>query len=124
MEFQITAAIPVILKAEDIDDIMMAALDGGITYWCREAEVVGEYRGVLASEQISRGGTLRLHDAESSDVWELTRDKFIEGFKRWLEEGFVDTGVLVGGQIDTSEIDAYRADSIVQLALFGELVFG
>ena len=117
MEFQFTAAISVILKAEDIDDIMMAALDGGITYWCREAEVVGEYRGVLASEQISRGGTLRLHDAESSDVWELTRDKFIEG-------GFVDTGVLVGGQIDTSEIDAYRADSIVQLALFGELVFG
>lgn len=124
MEFKLTAAIPVVLKSEDIDDIMYTALNGGIGYWCRRAEVVGEYRGMLASEQISRGGTLRLHDAESSDVWELTRDKFIEGFRQWLEQGSSETGVLIGGDVDTGAIDAECADAIVQFALFGEVVFG
>ncbi len=43
---------------ECIDDIMATALEGGITYWCDDAEVVGDYLGEYASEQISRGGTL------------------------------------------------------------------
>lgn len=124
MEFKFTAAIPVVLKPEDIDDIMVTALEGGITYWCGKAEVVGGYLGKYASEQISRGGTLRLHDAESSDVWDLTRDKFIEGFKRWLEDGSSETGVLIGDEVDTSAIDAECADAIVQFALFGEVTFG
>lgn len=42
---------------QDIDDIMCTALEGGITYWCRRAEVVGgKYLGEYAHEQISRGG--------------------------------------------------------------------
>lgn len=124
MEFKFTAAIPVVLKSEDIDDIMCAALEGGITYWCDRAEVVGKRLGEYASEQISRGGTLRLYDAESCDVWELTCDKLIEGFKCWLEAGSSDTGVLIGDEVDTSAIDAECADAIVQFALFGEVVFG
>lgn len=32
------------LTVEDIDDIMVAALEGGINYWCSEAEVVEERR--------------------------------------------------------------------------------
>lgn len=124
MEFKFTASVPVVLKPEDIDDIMVTALEGGITYWCDEAEVVGGYLGKYASEQISRGGTLRLHDAESSDVWDLTRDKFIEGVKLWLEDGACDTGALIGSKIDTGSIDAECADAIIQFALFGEVTFG
>lgn len=52
---------------QDIDDIMVTALEGGINYWCRKAKVVGEYLGECASDQISRGGSLILYDAESSD---------------------------------------------------------
>ncbi len=61
---------------KDIDDIMCAALEGGITYWCSRAEVVGEYLGEYASEQISKGGELRLYDCESDEVYTLTLDKF------------------------------------------------
>lgn len=32
MEFKFTASVPVVLKPEDIDDIMVTALEGGITY--------------------------------------------------------------------------------------------
>ena len=58
---------------------MCTALEGGINYWCCKAEVVGEYLGEYASEQISRGGELKLYDAEEDEVYTLTLDKLLKG---------------------------------------------
>ena len=126
MAFEIEVQIHVHVTGQDIDDIMSSALDSGITYWCREAEVVGgEYLGEYASEQISRGGSLMLYDAESSDKWELTREKFLNGVKLWIQNGDDQYNALQqDGTLDTGEIDADMADLIVQYALFGKLVFG
>lgn len=62
-EKQVTVSVTleIVLTQEDIDDIMCGALEGGITYWCDEAKVVGDYLGEYGSEQIARGGKLRLH---------------------------------------------------------------
>lgn len=60
---EIKAEISVRISTEDIDDIVTTALEGGICYWCRRAEVKGKYLGEFASEQISRGGVLVLHDS-------------------------------------------------------------
>ena len=59
-KFTVRAQIEVNLSQQDIDDIMVTALEGGINYWCRRAKVVGEYLGEAASDQISRGGSLIL----------------------------------------------------------------
>lgn len=123
--FKITAQINVELSRLDIDDIMLAALTGGITYWCRRVEPIGECRARLASERISRGGGLRLYDSESADVYELDLPKFLSGFKAWLESGGDVYGAVdSSGKVDCSNIDADCADAIVQFAVFGELVFG
>lgn len=120
--FKVCPEIEVELTQQDIDDIMCAALEGGICYWCRKAEVVGDYLGEYASEQISRGGSLLLHDAESAETWELNREKFLKGVKLYFEQG---CHVQVeDGRIDTCDVDANDADCIVQLAIFGEVVFG
>ena len=84
-KYSVSAIINFVVSDEDIDDIMSAALDGGITYWCCKAEVVGEYLGEYASEQISCGGTLRLYDVEDGTVSELTLDKFLNGLRLWIE---------------------------------------
>lgn len=121
-KFEVVAEVRARLTQEDIDDIMVGALEGGINYWCREAEVVGKYLGEYASDQISRGGSLILHDAESSDKWELNLEKFLDGVKRYFEDGChvqVDDGC-----IDAGDIDAGDADCIIQFALFGEVQFG
>ena len=62
-ENQITVSVTleIALTQEDIDDIMCGALEGGINYWCNEVKVVGDYLGEYGSEQIARGGKLRLH---------------------------------------------------------------
>lgn len=112
------------VTSQDIDDIMATALDS-ISYWCRKAEVVGEYLGEYASDQISRGGSLILYDAESSDHWELDLDKLLCGIQKAIEDNwFDDYDWYVDGKLDTTEIDGEVADVIVQLALFDDVVFG
>ena len=124
-EFWGQAIINFKLTEEDIDDIMDTAFEGGINYWCCAAEVVGDYLGEYANEQISRGGKLRLYDAESDDVWELDIEKFMQGFRLWIENGYDQYGaVKANGFVDVCEIDAEMADMIIQYALFGEVVFG
>lgn len=124
-KFEVHAETVFQLTQQDVDDIMVGALEGGINYWCREAEVVGDYLGEYASDQISRGGKLILHDAESSDKWELDLEKFLNGMKLWVQNGDDNYGaVQKDGTVDTCQIDAEMADLIVQYALFGEVVFG
>ena len=73
------------VTSQDIDDIMATALDS-ISYWCRKAKVVGEYLGEYASDQISRGGSLILYDAESNDCWELNLENLLHGIEKAIEE--------------------------------------
>ena len=121
-KYTVRPEIEVNLSQQDIDDIMAVALDGGICYWCRKAEVVGEYLGEYASDQISRGGAPILHDAESAQTWELTLEKFLKGVKLYFEQG---CHVQVeDNAIDTCDIDANDADCIVQFSVFGEVMFG
>lgn len=120
-EIKIERAVRV--TGEDIDDIMVSALEGGIAYWCERCEVVGGYRGTYASEQISRGGTLILHDEDGGHV--LTLETFLRGLRMWLELPDTSLACIDGGDhMDTDAIDAEAADCIVQLALFGEVIYG
>lgn len=114
----VTIYVPMRLSVEDIDDLMSMALDGGITYWCRRAEVNEEdYYGDYASEQIARGGSLTLYDAESEDKWVLTLDKLMHGLVLALENGELTS-------VDPDDWDADTADIVVQLGLFDTIVFG
>ena len=122
-KYSVSAVINFVVSDEDIDDIMSAALDGGITYWCGRAEVVGEYLGEYASEQISRGGTLKLYDVEDGTVSELTLDKFLNGLRLWIENERAFE-LTEAGRLDVGQIDALAADTIIQYALFNDVVFG
>lgn len=112
------------VNAEDIDDIMACALEGGITYWCDEAKVVDEYLGEYASDQISRGGELLLHDMEENEECLLDKKKFLRGLKIFLNNSEGKICKLDSGyEVDPANIDANDADSIIQYAIFGELVY-
>ena len=125
MNYEIKIEKTIKVTQEDIDDIMCSALDGGITYWCHKAEVVGEYLGEYASEQISRGGILLLHDAEEDEVYDLDLNHLLSGIRQAYEGNyFAEYEWCDGKTIDTCQVDAEVADVIVQLALFDEVVYG
>lgn len=122
------------ITQEDIDDIMCTALEGGINYWCRKAEVVGEYLGEYGSEQISRGGTLKLHDSEEDAVYELDKEKLLDGIKMYLEDPEKPYDILESASdsvgcskgefiLDCCMVDAAVADMIIQYALFRTIVY-
>lgn len=121
--FEVNVQIPVVLSEQDIDDIMVSALEGGINYWCWKAEVVGEYLGDYASEQISRGGSLKLYDMESGEKLWLNREKFLNGFKLWFESNGDRYSVIDGNEVDTSRIDGVTADEIIQFAVFDDVIY-
>ena len=136
-EKQVTVSVTleIVLTKEDIDDIMCGALEGGINYWCRKAEVVGDYLGEYASEQIGRGGMLKLYDSEGDKTYELTRDKLLDGIKKYCEDtkrpydimyaGVNSVGCSTGEYgLDCCMVDATVADMIIQYAVMGEIVYG
>ncbi len=111
------------LTEQDINDLMVTALEGGINYWCKKARISkmpeGCTKPMYASDVISKGGTLELYDAESTDKWELTLEKFMNGVKFVCER---DKYTSAEDLIDNHDADT--ADAIVQYALFNEIVFG
>lgn len=117
-------SVEVMVTDQDIDDIIVSALEGGITYWCDDVRVAGEYLGEYASDQISRGGVLYLHDMEDDETYALTRSKFINGLEKYISE---DNSVLEYDDgrfvLDCCNIDAVVANSIIQYALFGEAIY-
>ena len=129
-KFEICIKTTVYLTQQDIDDIMLSAFEGGINYWCWRVVVQGDYLGEYDSEQISRGGKLAVWIDEPFEddktCYMLDRDKFLAGFKLWLEKGgdSYDAIDYSDGFVDCGQIDATCADEIIQYALFGEVVFG
>lgn len=121
--FFIRSTSEVVVTEQDIDDIMATALEGGINYWCDGAEVVGEYLGQYASDQISRDGELMLYDVEECTSYMLTLEMFLNGVVLAIEKGYA-TDWLEGNHIDTCNIDAEAADVIIQMALFGDVIYG
>lgn len=121
LKIEITLSI----SDEDIDDIMCTALEGGITYWCREARMVCDYLGEYASEQISRGGELILVDIESDDEYTLTKQKMLNGIRLAISNHYYeDYKWWNSNGIDTCNVDADVADAIIQLALFEDIIYG
>lgn len=124
-QFKIEITTQLTVTQENIDDIITTAFEGGINYWCKKAEVVGEYLGEYASEQIARGGTVLLYDIENDDVYELTLEKVLSGIKlAYSGHYFSDYEWCNGETIDTYNVDAMVADAIIQLALFDDVIFG
>lgn len=121
----LTIQVKVQLKEKDVDDIMVGSLEGGCTrYWCNRVDVKGAPRQEYASHEIARGGTLIFFDCEEDKTYELDLEKFLTGFKVWLEKGYDRYHAVENGVVDCCNIDAECADSIVQCALFGDIIYG
>lgn len=123
----------VIVTPEDIDDIMVSALEGGITYWANKAKVLEEKRvAEWGHEQIARDGELHIHviepfDQDDTEWYVLTKEKCLKGLEKYLKEPkYSDCLEFVNHElrIDTCYVDADAADTIIQYALFGEIVYG
>lgn len=109
-----TIEIKIEVTDEQIEDIMTSALTGCI-YWADNAYIVvargEEAPDMYNSAAITHGKVLRIHDAETDKWHRLTLTKFLKGLK--LCPAF-----------DYENYDALDAEQVLQMALFGEVVYG
>ena len=114
----------------DVLDILCAALYGGIGYWAVLDNSTDDFEKAPAEESteetcarlLLRGKSIKFEDVESEQSFELTLDKFMIGIEKAVNaEGFniIDDD----GSLDCCNIDSGIADSIIQYAIFGEVIY-
>lgn len=110
----------VIISNQQIDDIMVTALEGGINYWVAGkvrmlTDPTGEFEAgkIYASDLISRGGSIEFTD-DDGEVHQLDKAKFKKGLGMALKDG---------NGFDREDYDASDADRVIQYAVFGKLVY-
>ena len=121
-----------IFSTEDLNDLVVTALEGGINYWCGSAKIKKDTDGtffgvasedqdkvVYASDVVGYGGVLILTDAEDpSEKWELDAENMVKGIEMHCQK----VGMPLSELMDN--YDASDADCIVQFACMGEITFG
>lgn len=105
---------------EEINIIVAMALEGAISNWCSNAEPAGEQLGEELCQQITSGGTILLCDRKSGQDYELTLEKFLKGMQAYLKMHRTD---VCENEIDTGKIESLDADYIIQIALFGRVIY-
>ena len=122
--------ITVNVTESDVLDILCSALCGGIGYWAVLDNTSEDFENAPHDETIEEtcarlllsGKSIRFEDVEDEHTYELTLDKFVNGIEKAVnDEGF---NIVDGyGELDCCNIDACIADSIIQYAIFGEVIY-
>jgi hypothetical protein len=120
--------VKVEVSKDDIANIMVTAIEGGIGYWACFINEGDDWdnkpQELSTSEHAARlllnGKTIKFYDTdedfESAEKWELNLNKLLKGIKKYIQENNVIMFM--------DDLDANAADNIIQYALFGELVYG
>lgn len=99
-----------LVSAEDIENIINDALDHGSTYWVDDFKAVRAKGIKYDAEALTHGGYIMVHDLEAEKWHCLTLKKVLKGLGRF------DRAI--------ADYDGQDADAVLQLAIFGELIYG
>jgi len=106
-----------------IDNIMISALEGGINYWCASASIAPDKNGnvvkripyLSTAEMVSRGATLAIQPDDETKSYYLDSKSVLKGWKQYK---------VNNPKADPEDLDADAADAIIQIAIFGEVIYG
>lgn len=125
-------AITVDVPDQYLSDIMTTAIEGGIGYWCAAQTIARDDR----DQSVTR--VVGVFDRESGDAFtepaamspDITRETIVRGLGALVKGAQVrrDIRAAVVASLmepgDGCDLDAEACDVIVQLGLFGEIVYG
>lgn len=105
--------IKVRVTDQDLDDILSIALEVGIAYWCRQYDRTGKFG-------------ITLYGTDSDDKWVFGKSDLIRGIKQFITDNnqwSILNADKNGVYVDTAMVDAYVADTIIQYACMGRVIF-
>lgn len=115
-------------RAQFLSDVLSTAVEGGVQYW---AEVLSyAWNDQEVGRQANASATLTDKEEDDGKVFTVTLDTIAKGWG--LYQGTSISGREYGKQAqlanrtngEDGDFDADIADQIVQLGLFGEVVYG
>lgn len=110
---------------EDLENIIITALEGGIGYWACLDNDNGDFRGIpegIATSEwcwqiLKNGGSLHFFDEEDDDAeFSIDLQSLIYGIGKTISETAWDG--------DINNVDAVVADIIIQYAVFDDVIYG
>ena len=115
------------ISLEDIENIIVTAIEGGINYWAGIDNSLSEWNekpknmplSCYAVELLISHKSIKFYDIEETDddtSWILTLDKLLNGIKLNAENRPFDS--------DLDNMDSNTADCIIQYALFDNIIYG
>lgn len=131
--FDIEYTVKVPVTKEDVTDIVVTAIEGGIGYWACLDNTGAEFASAPEDEAVSEttaklllgGKEVTFCDTEDEgEIWTLSLDKLKNGLRLFAEGGYDHYHAFTSTGIDMSYLDAEMADIVFQLALFEEVVYG
>lgn len=132
--YEINVEYSFTLTDEDIEDIIVTALEGGIGYWCCldntpkafEDAPDDEPTAITAFKILISGGSLRLIDeVENHEMHFMDLECLLNGIKTWEENGYDFYNVISPNKgVGICNLDAEAADGIIQCAIFGDIIYG
>lgn len=122
-----TVTIPI--TQELVETILTCAFEGGISSWCAGAHDRNGLQGTTDHDTYGPAEfCYRLRDRDSGRWFEDCHADLGIARYRDLDLAALIAGVAayveIGGTLDLGALDATNADWIVQMAVFGEIVFG
>jgi hypothetical protein len=112
------------LTRQFIDDLLVTAFEGGINYWCSKVYPVDNIfpeGAVYTSDCLSRGRHIVIVEESDEDGNQgknhiLTLDNLLFGIKCFMN--------MPNANNIFDDYDAWDADTIVQFAIFGDIIYG
>jgi len=132
--FDLKVEVNLKVTEDDIKDIMVTALEGGISYWACLDNTREEWKNyendddtptsIIATKILLDGKSLYFSDVEDPDeIWELTLDKLMISIGTIILHDEHELSCS-NNTLNLDCLDACLADSIIQYALFNEIIFG
>lgn len=110
-----------LISEEQLADLMVAALEGGINYWAGQCTIIENPNDKeYSSDVVAYGGAILISNSDDErETWTLTTSKLIKGVVYAMNHySYHNVDVLMDSH------DAETADIIVQFALFDKIVYG
>ena len=107
------------VSADDINDILVGAFEGGSNYWIEKVFVEDDdYKGgKYASDVVGLGGQIIVKTLDDLELI-LTQKMMVKGLQQYVDEGGKNY------PFHSTQPDGYTYDTILQNALFKEVVYG
>lgn len=86
-------------------------------YWIDGIRMVGDECGECYSEHLANGGAIEIHDLEEDKWHTITNEQFVSAIGKYMQMLYVDQSIV--GYLDDA-----TAEMVLQIACFGEVVYG